>query len=60
MAGTRDLRPCPQGGPHRVIVPGIHIERAADVILRDCEIAWRGERLTGYGRPLLPSMHRDW
>ena len=34
----RDLRPASGGGPHHVIVPGFHVERAADVVLRDCAV----------------------
>lgn len=49
----RDLRPSTDGGPHHVVVPAIHIERAADVRVRDCDIEWRGERLADYGSALV-------
>ena len=48
----RDLRPAANGGPHAVVAAGIHIERAADVRVRDCDIVWGGERLDGYGSVL--------
>ncbi len=49
----RDLRPATDGGPHQpVVVPAIHIERAADVRVSDCEIVWRGERRGDYGSVL--------
>jgi hypothetical protein len=46
----RDLRPGAQGGPHSgVVVPAIHVERAADVRLHDVEVAWCGSSREDYG-----------
>lgn len=49
----RDLRPAAGGGPHQpVVVPAIHVERAAEVRVSDCEIVWSGERRGDYGSVL--------
>lgn len=48
----RDLRPAADGGPGHVVVPGIHVERATDVVLRDCEIVWPAEQREQYGAAL--------
>lgn len=45
----RDLRPYADGGPHEVKLPGILVEQAAGVVLRDCEIAYAGERREDFG-----------
>ena len=46
----RDLRPAATGGgPERCVVPAIHIERAADVRLSNCDIHWEGDDLRDYG-----------
>ncbi len=46
----RDLRPYVRGGgPYATATPGVHVERAGRVVLRDSEIAFRGERRNGFG-----------
>jgi hypothetical protein len=46
----RDLRPYLHGGgPFATTNPGIHVERAGRVVLRDCEIVFSGERRGGFG-----------
>jgi len=47
--GRRDLRPGAGGGPHPAVVPGIHIERADQVVVRDCQIVWGGVHRASYG-----------
>jgi len=50
----RDLRPAATGGgPDHCIAPALHIERAADVRLRNCDIHWQGEDLSDYGSALV-------
>lgn len=50
----RDLRPAADGGPHQpVVVPGLHIEAAADVRIQDCDITWSGNDLSDYGSALV-------
>lgn len=48
----RDLRPSANGGPVPAAVPAISVERAADVRVRDCEVAWHGNDVTDYGPAL--------
>lgn len=50
----RDLRPAATGGgPHDCIAPAVHIERAADVRLRDIDIHWQEGDLSDYGSALV-------
>ena len=48
----RDLRPFHDLGPSEVVVPGVHVERAAGVVLRDCEVAFGGSRRDDLGSVL--------
>ena len=49
----RDLRPAAAGGPHPVVAPGIHVERAAGVRIADCRVEWSGGRRDEYGSALV-------
>ena len=52
----RDLRPAATGGgPEPCVVPAIHIERAADVRLSNCDIHWQGNDLRDYGPAVFAS-----
>lgn len=50
----RDLRPAATGGgPHDCTAPAVHIERAADVRLRDVDIHWSDKDMGDYGSALV-------
>lgn len=48
----RDLRPFHDLGPSEVVVSGIHVERAAGVVLRDCDVVFSGDRRDDLGSVL--------
>lgn len=52
-AGRRDLRPAANGGPHDVVVPGVYVEQATGVEIRDSQVLWLGDRRDEYGSALV-------